>query len=262
MFSLETYSFFSVVVCVTIQLVKLQSRNFDEAFSSCIFVTYFKSTRHVLFSSLHLNLKICRSFLPRNLLLYSSALRWLRGAEKWNLEWMRRKWRNAWDFFWLAHSSAAPNSWKLNTPGRLAQLVIFNFKLRQHPAFCLFPPRSFVPSHNTTTATSQSWLAWLRPKASLSKESLFQVDYFFSPRHKTKFMTHKNTRCQLASVSTHVRAVTSRVTPRPTLSQFWCFKILHTTFLNFIKFADLLIARLLNCEKAGRVFYVLCQLLL
>ena len=31
---------------------------------------------------------------------------------------------------------------------------------------------------------------------------------------------------------------------RPTLSQFWSFKIRHTTFLNCIQFADLLITRL------------------
>ena len=38
----------------------------------------------------------------------------------------------------------------------------------------------------------------------------------------------------------------------PTLSQFWSFKILSTTFPNIIKFAGLLILRLWNCERAGR----------
>ena len=40
---------------------------------------------------------------------------------------------------------------------------------------------------------------------------------------------------------------------RRTLSQFWSFKIRRTTFLNYIKFADLLILRLWNCEKFRRV---------
>ena len=39
---------------------------------------------------------------------------------------------------------------------------------------------------------------------------------------------------------------------RPTLSQFWSFEIHRTTFVKFIKFADFLIARLLNCERACR----------
>ena len=39
---------------------------------------------------------------------------------------------------------------------------------------------------------------------------------------------------------------------RPTLSQLRSFKIHRTTFLNFIKFVDLLILKLWNCERAGR----------
>ena len=41
--------------------------------------------------------------------------------------------------------------------------------------------------------------------------------------------------------------------PRPTLSQFLSFKIRLTAFPKFIKFADLLFARLFNCERVGRV---------
>ena len=40
---------------------------------------------------------------------------------------------------------------------------------------------------------------------------------------------------------------------RPTFSQLWCFKMRRWTFLNYIKFANLMIARLLNCERAGWV---------
>ena len=40
---------------------------------------------------------------------------------------------------------------------------------------------------------------------------------------------------------------------RPTLSKNWSFEIRRTRFLNYIKVADLLIARLWNCKKAGRV---------
>ena len=40
---------------------------------------------------------------------------------------------------------------------------------------------------------------------------------------------------------------------RPTLSQLRSLQILRSTLLSFIKFADLLIARLQNCETAGRV---------
>ena len=39
---------------------------------------------------------------------------------------------------------------------------------------------------------------------------------------------------------------------RPTLSQFWSFKIRHTTFLSYIKFNNLLILKLLNRERASR----------
>ena len=39
---------------------------------------------------------------------------------------------------------------------------------------------------------------------------------------------------------------------RPTLSQFWCFKICLSTFQNYIKFAELLIVRLQTRERAGR----------
>ena len=40
---------------------------------------------------------------------------------------------------------------------------------------------------------------------------------------------------------------------RPTFSQTWSSNIRRTTLLSFIKFADLLILRLWNCERAGRV---------
>ena len=39
---------------------------------------------------------------------------------------------------------------------------------------------------------------------------------------------------------------------RRTFSDFWSFKIRRTMFLHRIKFASLLIARLWNCDKAGR----------
>ena len=42
------------------------------------------------------------------------------------------------------------------------------------------------------------------------------------------------------------------VRSRQTLSQFWSFKIRRTTFLNYINYADLLIFRLLNCERVRR----------
>ena len=44
------------------------------------------------------------------------------------------------------------------------------------------------------------------------------------------------------------------VSARRTLSQFWNFKIRGTTFLDYMKFADLLILRLCNCERARRAF--------
>ena len=40
---------------------------------------------------------------------------------------------------------------------------------------------------------------------------------------------------------------------RPTLSQFWSFEIRRTTFKNYIKFVDLRILKLWNCERARRV---------
>ena len=40
---------------------------------------------------------------------------------------------------------------------------------------------------------------------------------------------------------------------RRTLSQFWSFKIRRTTFLNYLKFANLLITRLSNCERVRQV---------
>ena len=43
------------------------------------------------------------------------------------------------------------------------------------------------------------------------------------------------------------------IASRRTLSQFWSFKIRHTTFLNYIKFVNLLIKRLNNCERVRRV---------
>ena len=41
-----------------------------------------------------------------------------------------------------------------------------------------------------------------------------------------------------------------------TLSQFWSFKIRRTTFLNNIKFDDLLILKLRNCEMVRRAFHM------
>ena len=38
---------------------------------------------------------------------------------------------------------------------------------------------------------------------------------------------------------------------RLTFSQSWSFKISHTTFLNYIKFTDLSMSRLWNCDGAG-----------
>ena len=42
-----------------------------------------------------------------------------------------------------------------------------------------------------------------------------------------------------------------QIKTRPTLSQFLNFIVRGATLLNLIKLADLLIARLTNCEKAG-----------
>ena len=39
---------------------------------------------------------------------------------------------------------------------------------------------------------------------------------------------------------------------RRTLLQFWSFKIRHSTLLSYIRFADLLILRLLNCGRVRR----------
>ena len=44
----------------------------------------------------------------------------------------------------------------------------------------------------------------------------------------------------------------SQFNTRPTLSQLWSFKIRPTTFLNYIILADLLISRILICERFGR----------
>ena len=40
---------------------------------------------------------------------------------------------------------------------------------------------------------------------------------------------------------------------RPTLSQFWSFKIQRTSFLNYINIDHLLIVRLWNCHRTGRL---------
>ena len=52
--------------------------------------------------------------------------------------------------------------------------------------------------------------------------------------------------------------VVSWKTTRRTLSQFWCFKIRRTTFLKYIKFLDLLMLRLENCERVRRVLVSVC----
>ena len=41
-------------------------------------------------------------------------------------------------------------------------------------------------------------------------------------------------------------------TAQPTLSQLWSFKVRHATVPSYIKFADLLILKHLNCERAGQ----------
>ena len=43
------------------------------------------------------------------------------------------------------------------------------------------------------------------------------------------------------------------LTSRPALSQFWSLMIRRSTFLSYVKFADVLILKLCNCERASRV---------
>ena len=44
---------------------------------------------------------------------------------------------------------------------------------------------------------------------------------------------------------------------RPSISQFWSLKIYRLTFLNYVKFANLPILRLQNCEMFGQGTYEL-----
>ena len=57
----------------------------------------------------------------------------------------------------------------------------------------------------------------------------------------------------LELVSYNTMLATIQLKTQPTLSQLWSFKSRPTTFLNCLKFADLIILRLQSFERIGRV---------
>ena len=107
------------------------------------------------------------------------------------------------------------------------------------------------------------WSEWRRRKRS-QREYIYYVYYAYkkkggldensaAPKKCTRHF--RNAENAFGLTPQRSSAITAT---RPTLSQYWSFKIRRTTFLKYMKFADLLIVRHLNCEKAGRSGMATC----